>query len=163
MYGTAAGVAAYCTVYTTNGSFSTTTRPTQAIVEGWIAQISSMLDLALSGQGFRTPLTDTEAVSAATAIVEQLTSDLVKASHNTGRFFSENSMKSGVSFWRVITNDLNNWVEEYAGGLEDAGASRGDSNQADIAFRAEDESGNPIAPIMQRSGFGNVFENWDNG
>lgn len=160
-YGTAAGVASYCTVYTKNGAWDNTTRPTLLTVEGWLTQVSHMLDVALGAQGFVTPLTDTEAVSAATMIVEQLVSDLAKGANNTGRFFSENALKSGVSFWKVITTDINNWVEMYAPGLEELGAQRGDANVFNIAAREYDEAGDAVNPIFQRKGFGNTFQNWD--
>lgn len=160
-YGTVAGVAAYCGPYTKAGVFDNTTTPTITTVENWLTQVSAMLDTALATQGFTNPLTETKSVNAATSIVEQLVSDLAKGAHNTGRFFSENMIKSGVSFWRVITNDLNGWVEQYAPGLEENGAERGDSSQFAIGYRAQDEAGDDIHPIFQRKGFGNTFENWD--
>lgn len=160
-YGTVAGVAAYCGVYTSNGTFSNTTNPTITTVENWLTQVSALLDTALAIHGFTNPLTETKAVNAATSIVEQLVSDVAKGANNTGRFFSENMIKSGVSFWRVITNDLNDWVEQYAPGLEENGAARGDSNQFSIGYRAQDEAGDDVHPIFQRKGFGNHFENWD--
>lgn len=162
-YGTVAGVAAYCGPYTKNGVFDSTTTPTITTVENWLTQVSDMLNTALAIQGFTNPLTETKSVNAATAIVEQLVSDLAKGAHNTGRFFSENALKSGVSFWRMITRDLNDWVEQYAPGLEENGAARGDANLFAIGYRSQDESGDDINPIFQRKGFGNTFENWDNG
>ena len=160
-YGTIAGVAAYCGMYTLNGQFTNATIPTLTSVENWLTQVSAMLNTALAKQGFVTPLTETNAVNAATAIVEQLVSDIAKGANNTGRFFSEKSLKSGVSFWRVITSDLNNWVEEYAPGLEENGAERGDANVFTIGFRDQDRSGESVAPIFQRTGFGNTFEDWN--
>lgn len=160
-YGTAPGVAAYCRVYTSNGEFTTTTQPTLAAVTNWLTQVSSMADTALGTQGFVTPITDTEAVSVVTMIVEQLVSDLAKAANNTGRFFSENSLKSGVSFWKKIAEDLNGWAEMYAPGLEELGAARGDSNLMSMGYRSEDEAGDEIDPIFQRKAFGNTFQNWD--
>jgi len=160
-YGTVAGVAAYCGPYTNNGAFTNTTVPTIVTVENWITQLSAMLDTALAIQGFTNPLTETKGVNAATAIIEQLASDLVKGANNTGRFFSENALKSGVSFWRVITNDLNSWVEMYAPGLEENGAARGDANVFAIGYRETDNAGDSTNPIFQRKAFGESFQNWD--
>lgn len=152
-YGTAAGAANYCTVYTKNGVFDNTTRPTLLTVESWLTQISRMLDISLANHGFTAPLTDTNGVSAATMIVEQLASDLAKAANNSGRFFSENSLKSGVSFWKVISNDIDSWVEMYAPG--------GDVSVFEIGHRENDEAGNDVPPIFQRKAFGNDFQDWD--
>lgn len=160
-YGTAAGVAAYVGVYTSAGAFTTTTLPTLANVEGWIDQISALLNTALAKRGFNVPLTQADAVLAAKSLVEQLVSDLVQAANSSGRFFSEKFLERGVSNWAVIRNDISNWVEEYAAGLEELGETRGAPGATDIGFRDSDETGTATNPIFQRKGFGNSFENWD--
>lgn len=160
-YGTAAGVAGYVGVYTSAGAFSTTTLPTLANVEAWIDQVSALLNTALAKRGFTVPLTQADAVLAAKSLVEQLVSDLVQAANSSGRFFSERFLERGVSNWSVIRNDISNWVEEYASGLEELGESRGSSSSTDIGFRGSDNSGDETAPIFQRKGFGNDFQNWD--
>ena len=160
-YGTAAGVAAYVGVYTIAGAFTTATQPTLANVEGWIDQVSALLNTALAKRGFNVPLTQADAVLAAKSLVEQLVSDLAQAANSSGRFFSERFLERGVSNWSVIRNDISNWVEEYASGLEELGETRGAPNATDIGFRNSDQAGDATAPIFQRKGFGNTFENWD--
>jgi hypothetical protein len=160
-YGTASGVAGYVGVYTSAGSFSTTTLPTLAHVEAWIDQVSALLNTALAKRGFTVPLTQADAVLAAKSLVEQLVSDLAQAANSSGRFFSERFLERGVSNWSVIRNDISNWVEEYASGLEELGESRGSSSATDIGFRSSDNSGDEAAPIFQRKAFGNDFQNWD--
>ena len=160
-YGTASGVAAYVGVYTIAGAFTTATKPTLANVESWIDQASAILNTALAKRGFTIPLTQATAVLAAASLVEQLVSDLAQAANSSGRFFSERFLERGVSNWAVIRNDISNWVEEYASGLEELGVQRGSPSATEIGFRAVDEGGNATNPIFQRKQFGNDFENWD--
>ena len=161
-YGTASGVAAYCGVYTLSGEFTDKTNPRLVTVENWLDQVSALMDTSLASQGFVVPLTETNAVNAATSIVEQLVSDLAKGANNTGRFFSENALKNGVSFWRIITRDIDDWVAQYAPGLEENGANRNSAEKNEFGFRDADESGETLFPIFQRKGFGNRFQDWDN-
>ena len=160
-YGSANGVAGYVGVYTIAGSFSTATNPTLANVEAWIDQVSALLNTALAKRGFTVPLTQADAVLAAKSLVEQLVSDLAQAANSSGRFFSERFLERGVSNWAVIRNDISNWVEEYASGLEELGETRGSPSATDIGFRDSDAGGNATNPIFQRKGFGNDFQNWD--
>lgn len=160
-YGTAAGVAGYVGVYTASGSFTTGTLPTLANVEAWIDQVSALLNTALAKRGFTVPLTQADAVLAAKSLVEQLVSDLVQAANSSGRFFSERFLERGVSNWAVIRNDISNWVEEYASGLEELGESRGAPSATDIGFRSSDNAGDETSPIFQRKAFGNSFQDWD--
>lgn len=160
-YGSAAGVASYVGVYTSAGSFSTATNPTLAHVESWIDQVSALLNTALAARGFTVPLTQPDVVLAAKSLVEQLVSDLAHAANSSGRFFSERFLERGVSHWYVIRQDISNWVEEYASGIEELGASRGAPTATEIGFRGTDNAGEATNPIFQRKGFGNRFENWD--
>lgn len=160
-YGSVAGVAAYVGVYTIGGSFTTETKPTLANVESWIDQVSANLNTALAKRGFSVPLTQADAVLEAASLVEQLVSDLAQAANSSGRFFSERFLERGVSNWAVLRNDISNWVEEYASGLEELGAQRGSPTATEIGFRDTDNSGDEISPIFQRKQFGNVFDNWD--
>lgn len=160
-YGTAAGVAAYVGVFTIAGSFTTATQPTLAQVEAWINQVSALLNTALAKRGFTVPLTQADAILGAVSLVEQLVSDLVQAANSSGRFFSEKNLERGVSNWNIIRNDIANWVEEYASGLEELGQSRGASESTTIGFRSTDAGGHATHPIFQRKQFGNDFTNWD--
>ena len=159
-YGTASGVAAYCGAYTLNGQFTNETVPKLTSVENWLTQASALLDNALENQGFAVPLTETKAVNEATMLIEQIVSDIAKGANNTGRFFSERALKSGVSFWRVITNDLDGWAEQYAFGMAQRTA-RGETNEFGIGFRDTDNSGDSTHPIFQRKAFGEQFQDWD--
>ena len=123
-YGTAADVAALSQVFTDNGVFSATTRPTIEQVESFINQISSILNVALAGEGFTVPITQADAKLSCVSLVDETVKDMVAAANSTGRFFSENSLKSNLSMLAQIRMDIKDWVSDSATGLEEIGAVR---------------------------------------
>jgi hypothetical protein len=168
-YGTVEGVAALANTWTDAGvwldtdAYVTETNPSLTTVVRWIDQVSGMLNTALSGYGFVTPLTTTKSVLAADSVVEGIVGDLARYVNQKGRFFSDKFQANGVSVWRTIRDDLDLWVKEYAPGIEANGDARNQSNMYKVATRGFDEAGNEIFPIFQRNGFGNRFENWTKG
>jgi len=160
-YGTSAGVASRARRYTINGEWTNETNPSATAVVSYLDQVSGMFNTALAAKGFTTPITDADALKAITMVVELLVSDMCKADNGTGRFYSEKAIKNGMSQWRMITNDIESWVDQYASGLEAQGAGRGESNEFEIGYRSTDERGNNTFPIFQRNAFGNDFTDWD--
>jgi hypothetical protein len=124
-YGTTGGVAALTKRYT-NGSavFDGTTNPTSTTVTTWLAEISSMVNMALATSGFAVPITDADVTPALDGFVNAMTADLVHAANSTGRFFSERALENGVSPIKAINNDVIAWVENMAAGLVVLGATR---------------------------------------
>ena len=131
-YGTEAGVAALCKPYTTGSAFTTGTNPTLATVTGWLAQISSMMNVALASAGFATPITDADVTPALDGFVNALAADLVFAANARGRFYSERALEFGVSPIKAINQDVIAWVETNASGLAVMGASRSYPNRGVI-------------------------------
>lgn len=123
-YGTHTDVAAMARLWTNNGAFDATTNPTSTQVTAWIAQISSMLDIALNQAGFDTPVTETSATPALTALVVSVVKDLCDNSNSAGRFFSQAFIDSGQSPFTVIPKTLATWAKENADGLEKMGVVR---------------------------------------
>ena len=161
-YGTAGEVAALSQTWTHVGVFDTTTRPTLAQVESFIDQISGIMNVALSKQGFIIPVSQATAVMAIKSIVVQLVSDLVQAANSSGRFFTDRALAAGVSPLRAIRLEISDWVEDQSRGLVNLGIAQVGTTATDfIGFRSTDESGDAITPIFQRDGFGNKFENWN--
>lgn len=156
MYGSPAGVAAYCRNLASSGNWTTSTNPTLATVTSWLEQISAMLDSALSVQGFVVPLTNEKAVQAASLIVEQIVADMAKGANSTGRFFAEKTLNNGMSMWKMIGDDIQAWVDNIAPGLEEMGAERGDTSANTIGYK----SGETDYPIFQRDAYGNKFTDW---
>ena len=160
-YGTVANVAALTRRYTSSGSYSTTTNPATATVEGWIDSVSATLNVVLAGAGFSIPITQTDAAAACAAIVVEAVADLCHAANSAGRFYTERALDRGMSPMRTIRQDMTEWVEDQADGLELLGATRTRASTAGILYRDTDEGGDETFPIFQRDGFHNTFTDWD--
>jgi len=128
-YGLVANVEALAGIWTVNGLFldvtacEDATNPSLTQVEAWIEQMSSVVDLAIATEGMATPLTDTTAVAAVSAIIEGVVADLCHAANRTGRFFTKTSIENGVSPVRAVTKELNDWVANNAVGLRTLGVT----------------------------------------
>lgn len=161
-YGTPADVAALTELYTASGVYSTATIPTLAQVEGWINQISALINAALAGQGFTIPITQPDSRLAIASYVAQAASDLAHASNNAGRFFTDTALSRGVSPMAAIRKEILDWVETFSDGLSALGADRTSTTGAgEIGYRDSNEAGDATFPIFQRDAFGTTFTNWD--
>lgn len=153
-YGTAAGVAAYVSRYASSGTFNTTTRPTLTQVEGWIDQVSAILNVALAKEGFAIPVTNADAVSSLKSITEPAVADLCHYANSAGRFFTDRALERGVSPMMTIRAEMGDWVAAMAAGLELLGADRTHETASGILY--DDEA----FPIFQREAFSNEFTDW---
>lgn len=166
-YGTVEGVAALAPTWTTDDTFLDAdayqdgTNPTLTAVENWINQVSAVLNTALAKYGFVVPISTTRGQLVCASIVEEIVADLVAYATSKGRFLTEKFTERGISVWRAIREDLDEWVLGYAPGLEQDGAQRQASNVDEIGYRSTNEQGDETFPIFQRDGFGNRFTNWD--
>jgi len=123
-YGSVQGVADLSTMYTTNGSFSASTKPTTTVVSGWLDSVSSMLDSALADEGFVTPITDTDITPTLDLLVEGITKDIVDYSHRAGRYFTKQALDAGISPFIAANKELREWVKDNSIGLEAQGAAK---------------------------------------
>ncbi len=161
-YGSVAEVAAMTGRYLIGGTFTTATRPTLAQVEKFIDNASSTLNVMLAKAGFTVPITQADAKAACGEIVVECVVDMCHAANSTGRFFTDRALERGMNPMKAIREDIADWVEAQAPGLEALGAARSTSQLDGIAFRGTDEAGNEVFPIFQRDGFSNKFTDWDN-
>lgn len=122
-YGTVADIEALERRYTDEGSFTTSTKPTLAQVEGWIDLVSATLNTLLAQAGFSIPVRQADARLALSQFVIAEVADLVEASYGSGRFFSEEAQELGSPL-SIITKEGAQFVGEHAQGLEDLGATR---------------------------------------
>lgn len=162
-YGTAADVAALTNAYlNASNAYDTTTIPTLVQVEGWIDQVSGVMNAALAGQGFTVPVTQADAVLAIKSFVVEAVADLAHAANLAGRYFTSSALERGITPMSAIRKQILEWVESFASGLESLGVARaGETGGGDILSRTTDTAGDEITPIFSRKGFGNRFENWD--
>lgn len=153
-YGSVAGVAALAGIWTTDGSFDATTRPTSTIVESWIDNVSGIVNALLAEAGFGIPISQTDSVLMLDAFVEETVADLCHYANGAGRFYSDRAIERGYSTMQIITRDFAFWLESHAVGLENLGATRTTSKVGAIGYRDSDEDGNDVDPLFTRRGFG---------
>lgn len=121
-YGSEADVAALAGNWTSGGAFNTTTNPKLSQVTAWLADVSDLMDLALAQRHFEIPI-DTgltnysKIVNILSNVVVPLVADLCHAANSSGRFFTQRAVEFGISPMKVITQDINKWVNENADGL----------------------------------------------
>ena len=160
-YGSVAEVQALTARYLSSGSYTTGTRPTLVQVEKFIDNASATLNVLLAKAGFAIPIADTDAAAACGQIVVECAVDLCHAANSTGRFYTDRALERGESPLRVLRQDMADWVDDNAAGLELLGATRTYSGLSGIAYRDSDNGGDATNPIFQRDAFGNSFQNWD--
>jgi hypothetical protein len=129
MYGSPINVAVLASTWTHNGAFedasiyNEATVPSLEQVEAWLEQFSQTIDLALSTEGFVTPLTNPTAMASAAAVVEGVVADLCHAAHRSGRFFTKKALESGTSPIITVRQELNAWVSGNAVGFRTLGVA----------------------------------------
>lgn len=161
-YGTVAEVEALTRRYLSpSGNYSLMSKPTLAQVEKFIDNASATLNVMLAKAGFAIPIVQADAKAACGELVVEVAVDLCHAVNSTGRFFTDKALERGVSPMKALREEMADWVQDNAPGLELLGATRTYSQLAGIGYRDTDESGDDTAPIFQRKGFGNDFEDWD--
>jgi len=133
-YGTADGVGALSNLYSDNGSFTASTRPTLTQVNSWLSDVSQLLDTALSDEGFSTPVTDADMTGEIGLLVEGIVVELVNYSHNAGRFFTEKALRAGISPFMTIDNELHEWVKRKSVGLENQGLVKAETGRNVASF-----------------------------
>ena len=123
-YGAAAGVGALSALWSDAGTFTASTRPTLTVVNGWLDDVSALVDTALSDQGFTVPVTVAAVVKEIDLLVEGIVKDLCDYSHGAGRFFSERALEAGISPFMTIDKEVHAWVNRKAVGFENQGVPK---------------------------------------
>lgn len=161
-YGTVEGVGALVSRYSgTDKDFADTTRPAAGEVTTWIAEISSMVDVALAQAGFEVPITDSDITPMLDAFVNRTVADMVEGSRGFGRFGPDREgARRNQSPFSMIMDDVARFVARMAAGMEAMGGSR-DSEVSNVSFRQYDDEGEEVQPIFQRDAFGNRFIDYD--
>ena len=115
-YGTAAGVAALSPRYANSaGAFDTSTTPPLAHVTDWVAQISAMLNVAMSGYGVTTPVTDADITPMMDVFVNAWTAAVVRGVNGQGKF-AEKPMTADEMLL-LIGEAAEAWVKRNIGGI----------------------------------------------
>ena len=137
------------------------TNPSSTIVAGWLAEISSFVDIALAAQGITTPITDGDITPALNSLVNQLTADMCHNANGTGRFFTQRAIEYGVNPMKAINGDVKAWVADNLAGLVAMGAQRPTTDASRATFRDVDERGVETFPLFQRDSYAPGWRNAD--
>lgn len=163
-YGSAAGVAVLVPRYANGtGTFATGDRPALASVEALIDQVSGLLNSILAQNGFTIPVSNTLAPSvvlALTIFVNEEVAAIAEGINGSGRF-GPTTKQPNKSRFRIILDDIQDFILMNADGFERLGAVRSQSAVGTIGFRDHDQAGDVIVPLFERKAFGNVVQEWD--
>lgn len=160
-YGSAANVAALTPRYANSGAFDATTRPTLVQVETWINQVSGLVNMLLAESGFTIPVTQADSVLMLAGLVSSACTDKVEYANHSGRFMSATAIDHGISIEKVLRQEISDWINAHAKGLENLGAARAQESGAEIGFRDHDNAGDEVVPLFQRKAFGERTQDWD--
>lgn len=162
-YGSVADVAGMVPRYADAGgdNFSTATRPTLSQVEGWINQISAILNGMLAEAGFVIPVTQTDVKAALGFFVIQEVASLAEGVNGSGRFGPTAKQPGNKGRFTVLVEDAQAYIQGNKAGFDRLGAARAYPLTAGLAFRDVDNAGDPTFPLVERKGFGNKDRDWD--
>lgn len=123
-YGDVAGVEALARKYTspTSGTFGSSTKPTATQVEGFIDDVSGLVNVMLAEQGYDIPVVNADGALALDGFVNQIAAALCEAANSSGRFFSEETAEE--STFNLIRKEAEVFIVQHAQGFEDLGAAR---------------------------------------
>ena len=158
-YGTAADVAALTPRFTATGSYSTSTKPTLAQVEGWIDQVSATLNILLAEERFSVPVTQADCVLSLKSFVCTQVADLANYANSAGRFFQNQQFQTGP--WQAIQKEAAEFIGKHAAGFENLGATRTRPGLVGLDANLTDNSGADIVPIFSRKQFRTTNTDWD--
>jgi hypothetical protein len=164
-YGDVNGVAAltprYCNT-STPPTFDSTTRPTITEVVLLIDQVSSLINLVLSREGFQIPVVQPLCTPMLAMFCESEVASIAEGINGSGRF---GPIKTGTqkSRFSLLAVDIQDYITTNAVGFERLGAVRLYTPAYGIGFRDHNRAGDPTFPIFERDAFGkdSFFDDWD--
>lgn len=142
------------------GVYDTTTQPTLTQVEGFVDQVSALLNAMLAEQGFKIPVSQADSVSALGMFVNEEVAAVIEGIHGSGRF-GPTAKAPGKGRFAVIMDEATEFIKAQADGFERLGAARTWSQADSIGYRDHDNAGDATFPIFQRKAFGETFSDQD--
>lgn len=108
----------------TSGVFDQLTRPTQAQVTAWLAQISAVLDAYLATKGYSVPVTEANLNAALDLFVNEETAAIAEGVNGSGRFGPTSQNKKQQGRWAIIRGDVTDFIDGLlVGNVITAGSS----------------------------------------
>lgn len=143
-YGAGTDVAALTPRFTNAGTYDGTTRPTLTQVEGWIDQVSSILNVLLAEQSFSIPVSQSDVKLMLKTFVATEVADLCNYANSAGRFFQNQQFTTGP--WQAIQKEAADFIAAHANGIEALGATRTHAGLKGLAWRDTEDNGETLSP-----------------
>lgn len=108
----------------TSGVFDQLTRPTQAQVTAWLAQISAVLDAYLATKDYSVPVTEANLNAALDLFTNEETAAIAEGVNGSGRFGPTSQNKKQQGRWAIIRGDVTDFIDGLlVGNVVTAGSS----------------------------------------
>lgn len=137
----------------TGGAFSTSTKPTLAQVEGYVNQISAMVNAILATAGFSIPVRQADILLALAFFVEEEVASICEGINGSGRFGPTAKPSGGKGRYALLMDDVVAFINGQADGFELMGADRPNLASSMIGFRDTDNAGAATYPLFTRQSF----------
>lgn len=145
-YGSLTGVASRAPRWAKDGTFDATTTPTLTQAEGFIDEVSALVNIHLQELNFDIPITQDDALLLMNMFVNDEVASIVLGLHGSGRFAPKAGKAAGTGESRFvrILNDLKEFLETHQYGLAKLGVDGGGSLQI---FSSYDDD---VEPLLSR-------------
>jgi hypothetical protein len=149
-YGSVVEVAALTGRYTASGSYTTSTRPTEAQVEKFIDRVSGTLNLMLAEQGFAIPISNTDAKLVCDEFVVEQAVQLCHGANGAGPFAPGSEQLRSRTAFEIVSREAAEFVEKHASGFEFLGAARDRALTYGLQATTTDTDGDDLIKMFGR-------------
>ena len=137
---------------TPGGTFDGTTKPTATQVELFIDEVSALLNVALTEDGFTIPVTQADAKLLMNMFVSEEVASMVLGLHGSGRFADRGRKSDKSSRFVMIQNDVERFLKRNQYGLRKLGVAA----ESILATVKMTEDADTTEPLIDRDGM-----DWD--
>ena len=153
-YTTSANVGSIVPRYaTSSGDFDSTSTPTDTVVDRLITEVSAVVDMVLSQNGFAVPVTDTDALNMLQMFVTDEVAAIVEGINGSGRFGPTTKQPHRQGRFRKVLSDVQDFVDQNSIGLERVIGSRSQPEMFGIYARTTNLDGDEATPLFTRGEF----------
>jgi hypothetical protein len=124
-YGSTAAIAGMAPRFANrSGEFDATTRPTLAQVEGYVDQVSGVVNTILAAGGFSAPISQSDVKLALDLFVNAEVVSIVEGVNGLGRFGPSVKQPGSRGWSSLIMDDVKGFIEGHVLGIERLGVAR---------------------------------------
>lgn len=141
-YGSLEGIAAIANRWASGGTFDDTTTPTGTQAEGWINQVSALMNSLLSEYSFDIPVTNDDVKLVLDMFINSEVASMVLGIHGSGRFAPKGGKSAGTgkSRFTMILDDFADYLQTHSYSLSQLGAGGGTPFQMHSSYDIDVES-----------------------